>query len=537
MPSTPTTKSQVQAYRFVLRRMQSALVRRDAVMLHDPMRTHSRATVVGVCLAAIGMLGFLVWALLSPSPRPPDSDGIIIGKESGAVYVFIKEPKPVLIPTFNLASARLLLLAQKEQSTPGAEGGNTPVQGAASVEKAVVPDVIPDDQLKDIPRERLTGIINGPQLLPTDSQRITPHWAVCDTYQLDPTLNRPDEENRLRTSVLAGVADLGPELQPNESLLVRSDADEYYLVYRTPQTANRPNDNTVRAKVDMTAAGVTAALRLVTQDARSITTGTLNAIPETPPLVAPNIEGRGESPTFELADLKVGAVFQVDRAGGTDYWVVLRDGIQQVKRATADLIRHAKTVSGEEIARIRPDQINNVPRAQAVIEESTFPAEVPEVLLASNYPVACLGWSLVGEGTNTEEHTAVHVGKVLPMPRDGRGQSYTTIQMNTPGADGPGIQDFFMTPGRAAVVRSSTSRFDMSTGPISLVSDRGVKYGVPDQRTAQALGLANQQPAPDAILRLLPDGASLNTKDVLQSYDSVPAPAGQFPTQAPQAGG
>ncbi len=29
MPSTPTTKSQVQAYRFVLRRMQSALVRKD----------------------------------------------------------------------------------------------------------------------------------------------------------------------------------------------------------------------------------------------------------------------------------------------------------------------------------------------------------------------------------------------------------------------------------------------------------------------------------------------------------------------------
>ncbi|MFD1052463.1 type VII secretion protein EccB, partial [Kibdelosporangium lantanae] len=54
MPSTPTTKSQVQAYRFVLRRMQSALVRKDAVMLHDPMRTHSRATIVGVCLGVLG---------------------------------------------------------------------------------------------------------------------------------------------------------------------------------------------------------------------------------------------------------------------------------------------------------------------------------------------------------------------------------------------------------------------------------------------------------------------------------------------------
>ena len=73
MPSTPTTKSQVQAYQFVLRRMQSALVRRDAVMLHDPMRTHSRATVVGVVLGVLGVAVFTIWGLLSPQPSVPNS--------------------------------------------------------------------------------------------------------------------------------------------------------------------------------------------------------------------------------------------------------------------------------------------------------------------------------------------------------------------------------------------------------------------------------------------------------------------------------
>jgi len=29
-------------------------------------------------------------------------------------------------------------------------------------------------------------------------------------------------------------------------------------------------------------------------------------------------------------------------------------------------------------------------------------------------------------------------------------------------------------------------------------------------------------------MRLLPDGASLNTKDVLQTYDSVPVATGKF---------
>ncbi|MDQ3899009.1 MAG: type VII secretion protein EccB, partial [Actinomycetota bacterium] len=53
MSTDPTTTSQVQAYRFVLRRMESALVRKDAVMLHEPMRHHLRATVVGLLVAVL----------------------------------------------------------------------------------------------------------------------------------------------------------------------------------------------------------------------------------------------------------------------------------------------------------------------------------------------------------------------------------------------------------------------------------------------------------------------------------------------------
>src|SRR5262245_36913060 len=124
MPSTPTTKSQVQAYRFVLRRMQSALVRKDAVMLHDPMRTHSRATIVGVCLAGVGLIGFLIWGILSPQAKAPTENGIVIGKPSGQVYVMLAQPDQKLIPVFNLASARLLLQAQQQESSQGPGGAS-----------------------------------------------------------------------------------------------------------------------------------------------------------------------------------------------------------------------------------------------------------------------------------------------------------------------------------------------------------------------------------------------------------------------------
>ncbi|WP_051386041.1 type VII secretion protein EccB [Actinokineospora inagensis] len=535
MPSTPTTKSQVQAYRFVLRRMQSALVRKDAVMLHDPMRTHSRATIVGVCVAAVGMVGFLVYGLLSPAPSLPKDSGIVIGQPSGAVYVLLAntERGRVLVPTFNLASARLLLLARSggQQSQNQQQGGQTDGGGAATGPADA--EIVPDDKLVDIPRDRLTGIQDGPQLLPAAGQRVAGDWAVCDQYQLDQSLNDPAGQNKIQTTVAAGVKDLGPELAENEALLVQSDTKKVYLVYRTPASANIKNANTVRAEVDMSKGNIRSALNLAENSVRHITTGLLNAIPEAPKLAPPDIPGRGgRSQADSMNALPVGSVVQVERAGETDYYVLLADGVQQIKKTTADLIRFTTTEGGAEITKVRPDQIPTA-ISKTPVDDRTFPQVVPEVLSPANYPVACLGWDVVGAGSNADQHTEVHVGKDLPLPHDAAGKA-ASIPISTPSADGQRLDFFYMPPGRAAVVRGATSAQDFSTGPIYLISDRGVKFGVPDKRTAVALGLDNQLPAPDAIVRLLPNGASLNTRDVLQTYDVVPAAPGQFPSTTPQ---
>ncbi|RLK60823.1 type VII secretion protein EccB [Actinokineospora cianjurensis] len=530
MPSTPTTKSQVQAYRFVLRRMQSALVRKDAVMLHDPMRTHSRATIVGVCIAAVGMVGFLVYGLLSPAPKLPSESGIIIAKPSGSVYVLLTntEKGKVLIPTFNLASARLLLLAR---TNPGAQGQPGSQTDAGGTTEAVQAEVIPDDKLVDIPRDRLTGIQDGPQLLPEAAQRVSGDWAVCDEYKLEQSLNNPAADNKIETTVAGGVRDLGPELALTEALLVKSATKDTYLVYRTPPTANIKNAGTVRAKVDMSKGNILAALSLSEGSVRQITTGLLNAIPEAPELTPPTIPNRGERGQVDMNGLPVGSVVQVERAGRTDYYVVLVDGVQQIKKTTADLIRFTTTEGGAAITKVRPDQIPTVSAKQG-IEDKTFPEVVPEVLSPVNYPVACLGWTIVGDGPSADQHTKVHIGKDLPLPRSQTGKA-ASVRISTPSADGQRLDYFYMPPGRAAVVRGATSRQDFATGPIYLISDRGVKFGIPDQRTAAALGLATQLPAPDAIVRLLPNGASLNTRDVLQTYDTVPVGAGQFPSTTP----
>jgi type VII secretion protein EccB len=521
--------------------MQSALVRKDAVMLHDPMRTHSRATVVGICIAAIGLIGFLIFGILKPAAKAPSADGIVIGKPSGQVYVMITKPDQKLVPVFNLASARLLLMAQQQDQQQEQGGPGAKAKPAANPNQAApAPTVVDDNQLRDIPKGRKVGIADGPDLLPSADQRIDSLWTVCDQYILNTGLNEPASENKVETTVMAGVKDLGAKLEQQQSLLVKADDGETFLVYRTPGTANLPNTSAVRAKVDLDDAAVTEALKLNGITPRRITTGMLNAIPEKTELKTQNVPGRGTDSDVNLDDSelrKVGSVFKVERAGGvTEFYVLFKDGIQLIKQSTADLIRFYNNPGAPEIKAVNPDKITNVNRVDS-IDDSTYPERATEVLAPENFPVACLGWSTTGTGNNMDERTAVYVGKSLPgIKLDSKGEP-ESVPISTPNADGVRIDHFYMPPGRGAVVRQATSKEDFRTGNITLISDRGVKYGVPDDATASGLGLNNQVPAPENIIRLLPSGASLSVKDVKQSYDTTPFAQGEYPTTTPNSGG
>ncbi|WP_410668517.1 type VII secretion protein EccB [Amycolatopsis sp. cmx-4-68] len=543
MPSTPTTKSQVQAYQFVLRRMQSALVRRDAVMLHDPMRTHTRATIVGVVLGALGMIVFVVWGLLSPAPSVPEAGNIVIGEQSGTVYVVTGNPKK-LIPTFNLASARLLLLAQQKAPSAG-NGGATAAPAPAPASPASVknPTVVSDAQLESIPREKLTGIPDGPQLIPSDAQRISPNWAVCDQVQLDPTQPNPDI-GKTNTYVFGGIAPagLGSELGENEALLTKADNGKTYLIYRLPSSRNRPNANTVRAEIDTADPNkaVTTALQLQ-QPPRKITQGLLNAIPEVARLTPPKIPD-GQAPA-NFDGLTAGDVFATQPAGEQpNYWAITPTGIQKVSNAVADVIRVAKNGSSSRIQTLGLDRLAGVhvlqPADPDYIPVDDFPRSVPTVLDATkNSSVACLGWSLVGDGADRDAHTSVYVDTQLPGQK-AAGDKFTPMTVTTPGPNRVPINGFYLRPGFAAVVQSATGKASFGKGAIQLISDRGIRYSVPDAQTADAIGLNNRQPAPESIIGLLPTGASLNTQDVLKQFDSVPIDpnAGAFPTATQPAG-
>ncbi|EHR59455.1 type VII secretion protein EccB [Saccharomonospora cyanea] len=516
MPSTPTTKSQVQAYQFVLRRMQSALVRKDAVMLHDPMRTHSRATIVGVVLSCLGMLGFIIVGLFKPDPKAPDS-GIVIGEQSGTVYVVAGNPKK-LIPTFNLASARLILMSQNQGEGQGGQGGG--------VVEATPPKVVSDEQLKDIPKGRLQGIPGGPDLLPSESQLVSTEWGICDQVNVDNSLN--DSEARRQavteTTVLAGVKDLGRELAQNQALLVSADDEKHYLVYRQKTDANKLNANTVRAEVDLTQNAVTVALNLDESRARRISTGLLNAIPSVGTLNLPTIQGANQPPDFNVSGLKVGDVFETQLATSTDIYVVLKEGVQRVSPTVADMILYNPAIGGSSAAEVTPDVLQGLPQVNrgdaGYLDVDHYPDAKPTVLDPMQHQVACLGWNLRGEGEQRDAFTSVYISNVLPTPKNADGTPQV-VKIGTPSPDGLKVDNFYMQPGFAAAVQSATTKDTFYRGNIQLISDRGVRYGIPNEDIAKGLGLTKLSPAPESIIKLLPAGPSLNPQDAQRTYDTV----------------
>ncbi|GAB3486482.1 type VII secretion protein EccB [Amycolatopsis cihanbeyliensis] len=538
MPSTPTTKSQVQAYQFVLRRMQSALVRRDAVMLHDPMRTHSRATVVGVVISVLGLLGFMIFGLFKPKPTVPNSGNIVIGKESGSIYVVTGNPK-TLIPTFNLASARLLLMAQQERAQ---EGGDGAAAGGGNVE-VKEPNFVSDEQLKDIPRARQQGIPDGPPLLPTAEQRISDNWAVCDVIGLNMSLPDPTSANENTTTVVGGVEKLGKELTQNEALLATAENGKTYLIYRLSGDANRPHADTVRAEIDMeNQRSVRRALNLSGKP-RYISMSLLNAIPPVGEIKAPTVPGAGSPNNFGLDGIEVGQVFSSSRVDSTLYFVVTREGVQQVSKAVADMVRFERSPNSGPPPEVSVDRLQGLsevgPGMDSYLDVADYPKVVPTVLDPVRYPSSCLGWTIEGEGQNRDGHTKVFVGADSPVPADAQGNS-EAVEVGQPGPNGLPLDSFYMQPGYAAVVRSATGKDSFGRGPIQLVSDRGMRYGVPSERTAASLGLNDPRPAPESILRLLPTGPSLNTQDALRTFDSVPVEPpepGDFEVQSPEAAG
>ena len=161
----PTTKAQVSGHKFLVRRMQHALVLGDISMIHDPLASRQRALVFGTVAVVLIALGSGLLAWLRPDPEPGQSN--LVRSEQGQLYVRVDE---TLHPVANLASARLILGEATDPVTIGATA------------------------LEDIALGTPLGIVDAPIALSTSAQveqlpsEQSNSWGVC---LVEPTYEEP----------------------------------------------------------------------------------------------------------------------------------------------------------------------------------------------------------------------------------------------------------------------------------------------------------------------------------------------------------
>lgn len=497
------SKHQVSGWRFLLSRIEHALVRRDPSMLDDPARGRMTALLVGVALACVCIAAAAVLSFFKPAKVVGNSK-IVADKDSGALYVNIDGR---LYPALNLSSARLIV-----------GSSDNPVQ-------------VPSDELSKYPRGPWVGIPGAPGRMVGTSDRNS-YWAVCDTARtghsapLDPSTGLPTAAaSPVLTTAIGGKltvdGDAVRDLGDSEARLVREGTTNW-LVYRHPERG------VVRAMINM---GDAAVLLAVGVDAIApvviVSRGLLEAIPEVPPLTPPKIEGAGAEVVLSSGyTTKIGAILAVatpDRPAA--YYVVTQPGLLPVSPVLAAMIRNADVLGSPASATVSANTIAANLRSGTLPAASTYPVKPVELVDPTEIPVTCYGWSH-RDGDPTASTTLL-VGKNLPLTADERRHVVNLVSGQFSGGESAHSVYLPKTSGRFVQVTGSDA---VSPRRESLwwVSDSGVRYGIDvkvgdsgAEQTLNALGIGSPVPAPWSVISLFAPGPTLSRADARLQHDGI----------------
>jgi type VII secretion protein EccB len=461
--AAPATRDQVDAYRFGLRRLESALVRGDPVPLHERIRAQRRAVAAGAVLAVVGVAVASVAALVAPRPDWRGQD-LVVGRPSGALYAVAHRPDR-LVPVANAVAGRLVLAALRS------DGG-----------AVAAPVLVDDDVLAGAPRTATAAVPGAPAADP--GRTVAPRWAVCD--EAGPDLRG--------TTVLAGAV-LDPVPEPADGVLLTVPGVATWLV-----TGGH------RHRVDLRDAAVRVALGLADQAARPASVGLLSVLPEGPRLATPAVPGAGSAAPPGVP-ARVGDVVVFRPAGSAPRrYLVLAGGLQEVPPLAADVLAAA---SGRAVTEIGPEVVADATAVQA-LDLAGWPEVAPRLHEPAEAPAVCWTWS---SEPGAVPAAGLYLGR---MPSAGAPVALAR-------ADGPGDALDAVVVGPGGAVRATAPGTPAGAGTLWVVSAGGVAYGVPDDASAAALGVTEAAPAPESVLRLLPAGPVLDVAAAGRGVDVLVA--------------
>ncbi|MFD3507584.1 type VII secretion protein EccB [Nocardia sp. NPDC058666] len=500
MPAQLTTRAQVNGYRFLLRRLDHALIRRDVRMLHDPMRAQFRSLVVGAVLAVLVVAGAVILSLISPQGSIGDAK-IVMGKDSGALYVVVQDQNKnsTLHPVLNLASARLIM-------------------GTRDVPKSVK-----DNKLNSLPRGPLLGIPGAPAALPVADHGEKSQWTLCDTVELSASGGAVSSSGAT-TTVIAGELELSDRMKEtgrDAALLVRNGA-KTYLIYEGK-----------RAEIDLQNTVIQRSLKASNLMPRPISTGLLGVPTAVAPVSPPVIERAGEPGPGKLSDVPIGGIISVaglDKSATAELYVVLSGGVQRVSEFTAELIRNQDSYGMSTSKSVPPDTLDGISTVDTLPVDD-FPISTPKILAADLNPVACIEWTKTAgtgllqsdatEGASDRATVSLLAGTRLPIS-----EKTKPVKLVTADGTGSRIDEVYLPPTTGEFVRvTGTEPGSPRRDPgLFYIMDTGIRYGVPDIDAADVLGLGRTPHlAPWSIIGQLVPGPTLDKQAALVGHDSLSA--------------
>ncbi|MEV5652513.1 type VII secretion protein EccB [Nocardia sp. NPDC052254] len=497
------TKHQISGWRFLLRRIEHALVRREVSMIDDPQRGRSTALSIGIALACVVVAAAAVLAFFKPAKQVGNS-AIVADKSSGALYVKVSGR---LHPALNLTSARLI-----------AGTAQDPVQ-------------VSQAELDKFPRGPWVGIPGAPGSI-VDSGDRDSSWAVCDTARTG--ADRPvDRSTGLPTtsgSAVVTTAIGGPltvdgdatvELSGNRARLLRNGS-VVWLVYADG------DKGVVRASIDLSDSAVTLALGIDgSANVPEASRGLIEALPEMPPLRVPDVPGAGNTTVLSSGlSVPIGSVLSVSTPDrGASYYLASQSGLVQISAVLAAIVRNADSHGTATTMAVGPDVVAANLRPGTWPGTADYPAKAVELVDPGRYGVTCYHWSR-GSG-DSKAGTRLLYGRQLPLTSE---QQSRAVGLVTASASHGATADAAYLPG-------GTGRFVQVTGAnpgsplresLYWVSDSGVRYGIDvapgasNDQTLSALGLRTPVPAPWSVVSLFAVGPVLSQRDARMQHDGIP---------------
>ncbi|GAA2025221.1 type VII secretion protein EccB [Catenulispora yoronensis] len=322
-----TRRQQLQAHRFLVRRLAAGLVGGEPGTASPPGQRLRTGMILGVSAGVLGIAGAATWGLVAPKPDSGWRDGqsVVVAEGTYNQYLYTDG---VLHQVLNQASARLALPNYAVRTVPAAA-------------------------LRNVPRGAPVGIPGAPTDLPAPAALVPGPWTVCSTPGGDGT-------GGVRVSAALGVTVAGTDVTDGQALYV-GVGEARYLVWNG------------RRHLVTDPPAVLSAFRMAAARPVPVGAAWLNAVPAGADLAPLSLGAR-----TAVADLgSVGDLFAYqDASGGYEYAVTAR-GLTPITPTQEALLRAGGSAAPKQLDPARLTAAERAGQVGAPLA-GDLPAPLPE---------------------------------------------------------------------------------------------------------------------------------------------------------------